>query len=258
MVRLCFYVNGDIMSNVSTYELEFKIECANESDDTAAAIIVAAGSSSRMGIPKQFIDLMGIPVLARTLKKFEYSSSISKIVLVVREDDVLRVQNLVKDYMIGKVTDIVVGGNSRAQSVKNGLSVLDSNDKYVLIHDGARPLVTEKIIKDVVLAVKKHTVAACAVKVKDTIKICDENGFAINTPKRDTLYAVQTPQGVVTSEYIKSLNSFENIDAFTDDLSVMEAAGFKPYLTEGDYKNIKITTPDDVVTAIGFLSGGEE
>lgn len=246
------------MSKVSTYELEFEVDCTAQSEISAAAIIVAAGSSSRMGVPKQFIDLMGVPVIARTLKKFENSNSISKIVLVAREDDVLKFQTLIREYMINKVTDIVVGGNSRAQSVKNGLSVLDENDKYVLIHDGARPLVTEKIIEDVVCAVAKHTVAACGVKVKDTIKQCDENGFAIYTPVRDTLYAVQTPQGVVTSEYIKALNSFDNIDSFTDDLSVMEAVGYKPYITQGDYKNIKITTPDDVVTATGFLSGGEE
>ncbi len=246
------------MSKVSTYNLEFKIDYTTQSEHSAAAIIVAAGSSSRMGIPKQFIDLMGVPVIVRTLKKFENSSSISKIVLVVREEDILKVQTLVREYMISKVTDIVAGGNSRAQSVKNGLSVLDKTDKYVLIHDGARPFVTPKIIEDVVCAVVKYNVAACGVKVKDTIKQCDDNGFAINTPKRDALYAVQTPQGVVTSEYIKALNSFDNIDSFTDDLSVMEAVGYKPYITQGDYKNIKITTPDDIVIAMGFLSGGEE
>ena len=246
------------MAEITDYKLEFQVEYSETSKESAAAIIVAAGSSSRMGVPKQFIDLMGVPVIARTLKKFQNAKCISKIVLVVRECDILKIQNIVKDYMIDKVTDIVVGGDSRAQSVKNGLAVLDKEDKYVLIHDGARPLVTEQIISDVVFAVAKHTVAACGVKVKDTIKLCDENGFALSTPKRDALYAVQTPQGVVTEEYIKALNSIENINEFTDDLSVMEAVGYKPYITNGDYKNIKITTPDDIITATGFLSGKEE
>ncbi len=234
-------------------------ETSTENGGTASAIIVAAGSSSRMGgIPKQLLNVGGIPVLARTLLAFENAACIKNIVIVARECDILSFQLLAEKYLITKVTDIVEGGSCREESVKNGVMCLGCDTKCLLVHDGARPFVNEKIITDVAKAAEEFGAAACAVPVKDTLKVV-ESGIVTNTLDRSSVFSVQTPQGFSFELFKKSITSKNDLSVFTDDCSVVEADGIKVHIVEGDYNNIKITTKEDISIAEGILaSGGEE
>lgn len=219
-----------------------------------AAVIVAAGESSRMGgISKQLQPLFGLPVILRSVLAFEKCAEIKNIVVVARGEDIPELQRLFDEHGISKLTDIVPGGDSRAQSVQNGIARC-VECKYVAIHDGARPLVTEKIITDTIDAASKYGAAAAAVPVKDTVKLTDENGRVQSTPDRSRLMAVQTPQTFLLDKYKQAVAAGgDEIDKFTDDCAVMEAAGFPVYLVGGDYKNIKITTPEDLIIAEALL-----
>ncbi len=234
-------------------ETEFKLEYEIEelpADGGVPVIVVAAGSSTRMnGINKQTALLCGVPLIIRTLMRFEKCSKISNIILVVKPYDVFSMQQLADRYHIEKLTDIVCGGDNRQQSVKNGLERLPENAETVLIHDGARPFVTDEIICGVISALGTHNAVTCAVKLKDTVKQVDENGNVLSTPDRNTLVAVQTPQGVNVSDYRAALENAGDLGRFTDDMSVMEAAGHKPFTVLGSYENIKVTTPEDIALA---------
>ncbi len=231
----------------------------NESAKEVPVIIVAAGSSSRMqGIDKRFLKLGEIPLIIRTLKKFEASKYIKNIILVTKKSDILPLQALAEQYEITKLSDIVEGGACRQESVKNGFARLSREDEFVLIHDGARPFVTEEIIGAVVLGFEKYKAVTCAVKVKDTIKQINENGEVLKTLKREELVAVQTPQGVCVSDYLSALENIENLDVFTDDMSIMEAAGHKVLTVSGSYNNIKVTTPEDIALAEAILREEEK
>ena len=217
-------------------------------------IIVAAGGSTRMGgVNKQFIEITGVPVIARTLLKFQHSDAVSKIILVTRKEDIPSLQLICEKYGISKLTDIVAGGENRQASVKNGLSRLSPCDESVLIHDGARPLVEDSTIRAVADALLKYDAVTCAVKVKDTIKQISPDCKIEKTLDRASLVAVQTPQGVKVQPYLEALEKTEDISLFTDDTSIMEAAGFSAYTVEGSYKNIKITTPEDIALAEIYL-----
>jgi 2-C-methyl-D-erythritol 4-phosphate cytidylyltransferase len=238
-------------------ELKLQYEISEKSESGIPVIIVAAGASSRMkGTNKQLTLLGGIPVIIRTLMVFENSKDISNIILVVRDEDLFEIQMLTQKYMITKLSDIVCGGKTRQESVLKGFSRLKESDNAVLIHDGARPLVDSKIISSVVLALENCDAVTCAVKVKDTIKEIDQNGKVIKTLARENLVSVQTPQGVNVAKYLEAV---KNVDVanFTDDTSIMEAAGHNVFVVEGSYKNIKITTKEDVNMAEGFLSEEE-
>lgn len=231
------------------FKLEFEIE-EQSADGGVPVIIVAAGSSTRMnGINKQTAMLCGVPLIIRTLMKFERCREISNIILVTKPDDVFTMQQLANEYQIHKLSDIVCGGDSRQQSVKNGLERLGANAETVLIHDGARPFVTDKIIRDVISALENHNAVTCAVKLKDTVKQVDENGNVLSTPDRSSLVAVQTPQGVHISDYRAAIEKAGDLGAFTDDMSVMESAGYIPFTVSGSYDNIKVTTPEDIALA---------
>lgn len=231
-------------------KLQYKI---NESETKAIpVIIVAAGNSTRMGANKQFMEIMGVPVIARTLMAFENSPSVSRIILVAKADDIFELQRLKTKYCISKVGDIVCGGSCRQESVLNGFQRLSADEKEVLIHDGARPLVTDEIIVSVAKALNGYSAAACGVRVKDTLKQVDESGKIIKTVDRNSVFAVQTPQGVKKEEYLTAVKNVD-LSAVTDDMSIMELAGYTCFMTEGSYKNIKITTPEDIVFAENFL-----
>ena len=236
-------------------ETKLKLEYSMENNtDAVPVIIVAAGSSSRMqGINKQFLEVGGMPVIVRTLLKFQNCSAVSRIILVTRAEDIFSLQMLGTNYNITKLSDIVCGGNSRQESVLKGFERLAEDERAVLIHDGARPFVSESIIVSVAEKLKEHFAVTCAVKVKDTIKQVDENGKVIKTLDRNTLVSVQTPQGVRKAEYLSSVEKAGDVSAFTDDMSVMEYGGYEVYTTAGSYKNIKITTPEDILIAEGFL-----
>ncbi len=235
-------------------ETKLKIEfTVKDNVSGIPVIIVAAGSSTRMGTNKQFLEIAGIPVIARTLQAFQNCEVVSRIILVTRAEDIFSLQSLGSVYGISKLSDIVCGGNSRQESVLKGFERLAKDEKNVLVHDGARPLVSDKVITSVAAALENHSAVTCAVKVKDTIKQIDENGKVIKTLIRDSLVAVQTPQGVRKDEYLNAVEKAEDVSVFTDDMSVMESAGFDVFTVEGDYKNIKITTPEDIPAAVGFL-----
>ena len=154
--------------------------------------------------------------------------------------------------MLTKVSDIVEGGKNRQESVLCGIKRLNSDDEVVLIHDGARPLVTDDIINRVINGLKEFNAVVPAVKVKDTIKQILKNGVVVKTVKRDDLVQVQTPQGVRVKNYLAALEG-KDLNTFTDDASIFEAVGESVLTVMGDYKNIKITTPEDVAVAVAFL-----
>lgn len=242
-----------------TTEFKLAYEVSDEQNEGIPAIIVAAGESRRMGgVDKQSALLAGVPVLARTLLNFERSSAVSAIILVVKEKNIFTAQLLAEQYGISKLTDIVCGGASRQQSVLNGFSRLDKSAERVLIHDGARPLTEDFIIRSVAEKLKTCSAVTCAVSVKDTIKTVDENGVVTGTPDRTSLVAVQTPQGVRVADYRAAAEQAGDVSGFTDDMSVMEAAGCTVYTVLGSYRNIKITTPEDIVAAEGMLRGETE
>lgn len=237
-------------------EITLQYEICEDSYQGIPAIIVAAGASSRMqGTNKQLLELNGIPVIINTLLKFENCKAVKNIILVVRTEDLFAMQLLTEKYMITKLSDIVCGGQTRQDSVLKGLSRVAEEDSAVLIHDGARPLVSGGIITSVANALEEYSAVTCAVKVKDTIKQIDENGKVVKTLERNSLVAVQTPQGVRIKEYLDAVQKAGDVSAFTDDTSLMEAAGYEVYTVEGSYRNIKITTPEDIAAARAY---GEE
>lgn len=239
---------------------EFKIEYSYVplKENALPAIIVAAGSFMRMGgIHKQFATLCGIPVVVRSLLAFENSPYISGIVLVVREEDILEMQNLCDRYSITKVKDIVKGGSDRHESVMNGIERLDKKEQFVLIHDGARPLVTDEIIEDAANGLKTFDATVSAVKVNDTVKLSKDGETVEKTVDRSELYFAQTPQGVNISKYKAASEILKDAD-FTDDASVMEQAGYTVKLTKGSMRNFKITTPADIKLAEMYIKGEEE
>lgn len=228
-------------------------DLAENQSNGIPVIVVAGGSSTRMGQNKLLIRLNGLPVLVRTLKAFQQCQGVGNIILVAAKDTLLEYQKLCDNYMLSKVTDIVEGGKNRQESVLCGLKQLKDSDEAVLIHDAARPLVSDKIIDRVINGLKEFNAVTPVVKVKDTIKQIATDGVVIKTVKRDDLVQVQTPQGVKIKEYLSALKD-KDLSLFTDDVSIFEAAGDKVLTVEGDYKNIKITTPEDVLIAEAFLS----
>ena len=242
------------MKKVNQTELKLQFEIVDNKTDGIPVIIVAAGNSTRMGgINKQFLELGGVPVIVRTLLAFEKSEYISRIILVTRDEDIFALQLLAERYSVSKLTDIIAGGNNRQQSVSNGLSRLTDTETEVFIQDGARPFVTEEIIGNVSNALKEFSAVTCGVKVKDTVKQISSDGIVEKTLDRNSLFAVQTPQGVKIAEYKKAIAEIDDLSLFTDDTSIMEAAGHKIKCVEGSYKNIKITTPEDVAIAESYL-----
>ena len=223
-----------------------------------AAIVLSAGVGSRMksDIPKQYIDLAGKPVIYYSLKAFE-DAGFSSIVLVCGKDDVEYCQEqIVKKHKLKNVTAIVPGGKERYHSVFEGLKAVGEAD-YVFIHDGARPMLTQEIIARLKDAVIKEEAAVAGMPVKDTIKIADENGFAKKTPNRNFVWMIQTPQVFETALVKKAYGMLmeQAHIAVTDDAMVVETMlGQNVKLIEGSYRNIKITTPEDLAIAEVFAA----
>lgn len=209
------------------------------------AVIVAAGSASRMGgIDKVMAPLGGEPMIARTVRAFQECDAISEIVVVTREDLIVPIGRLTRD--MSKVTAVVAGGASRQESVHLGLNALSDKVKLAAIHDGARPFVTWQLIDWVVRAANSYGAAAPAIPVKDTIK--EVQGFVVkNTPDRSALRAVQTPQ-VFDFDILRAALKKAKADGaeVTDDCSAVERMGMSVKIVEGDERNIKITTPLDL------------
>ena len=221
------------------------------------AIVLAAGKGNRMqsDIPKQYLDLLGKPVLYYSLQAFE-DSSVDDIILVTGKEDVEYCRNEIIDkYRLSKVSNIVEGGSERYWSVKNGLLCAGDAD-YVLIHDAARPCVTRQMIEDSIEEVKRSVACTVGVPVKDTIKVVDADGYSMDTPVRSTLWQIQTPQSFRYADLMDAYKKMELQDAtdITDDTMIMERfADQKTKVIMGDYCNLKITTPEDLDVAKIFL-----
>ena len=220
-----------------------------------SAVIVSAGNSSRMGgVNKQFLNICGIPVIAHSIKAFQDCAFINEIVIVTRDVDIDNIKRVTKDYNFTKVVAVVCGGETRQLSVLNGIKEINTSADFVAIHDGARPLVTEKVILDTLSCAIEFNAATTGVKVVDTIKSVDENEDIVDTPNRAFLRAVQTPQIFNKELYLNAVNNVPNSKDFTDDCKLIEAFGHKVKIVDGDYENIKITTPSDIEIATYYLS----
>ncbi len=222
------------------------------------AVVPAAGSATRMeGQDKILATLGDWPVLMHTLKALERSALIDEIVVVTRSDLMVTVGQLCKDYALSKVTKVIVGGDSRTRSVLAGILEASKQTKLIAIHDGARPLVTEALIDEVILQAARCSAAAPAVAVKDTIKRASR-GMVEATLDRDSLFAVQTPQVFDADLILAALKKAEDDGAaITDDCAAVERIGMSVALTLGSYENIKITTPTDLLVAGAILAGRE-
>ena len=215
---------------------------------SCGAVIVAAGSASRMGgIDKVMAPLAGEPMIKRTVRMFQQCDAVSEIVVVTREDLIVPITDLCREY--GKVTAVIAGGSSRQESVYRGLNTLSAKVKLAAIHDGARPLITWQVIDRAIRAGNTYNAAAPAVPVKDTIKTV-QGGVVVNTPDRAALRAVQTPQ-VFDLDLIRGAlhQAIEENAPITDDCSAVERLGMSVKMVEGDERNIKVTTPMDLKIA---------
>lgn len=215
------------------------------------AVVPAAGMGRRMGtnVKKQFIRLKGKEILIRTLERLAQVPEIEGILLMVSRDDLDLCQHLIHDYHIEKVKDILIGGNTRQESVLRGLSALPKDCTMVVIHDGARPLVTRQQVESTITAAREYGGAILAVPVKDTIKVADKKGYVQQTPPRTNLWSAQTPQ---TFRYPDILEGHRHAVvmgdyACTDDSQIVEKYLDLPVkIVQGSYENIKVTTPDDI------------
>ncbi len=219
----------------------------DDPDPRCSAIVVAAGKGSRMQseIKKQFLPLLGMPVLSHTLEAVEKSDMIKEIILVVSEDDILTAKDIVAASDLEKVTKIVAGGKNRAESVAKGLSEVADDAEIVMIHDGVRPCVSEVLIEECIRNAKKYGASALGVKPKNTIKKVNKDGFIEETVNREELVEIQTPQCFLADIIKKAYEDFDS--AATDDCALVEALGVKIHITEGSYANLKLTTREDLL-----------
>ncbi len=219
-----------------------------------SAVIVSAGNSTRMGgINKQFLELDGAPVIVNTITAFQRSHLVDEIVIVTRECDIDKIKNLVSKYNFTKVSAVVCGGETRQLSVYNGVVQTSTNTQIVAIHDGARPLVSDRVITETIKTAGECGAAATGVKVKDTVKVVDDNDNIIDTPDRAYMRFIQTPQVFNKKLYLDAVKTVENSKDFTDDCMLIEAYGKTVKFVDGDYENIKITTPEDIELAESYL-----
>ena len=212
------------------------------------AVIVAAGSASRMGgIDKVMAELGGEPMVVKSVRAFQECDAIREIVVVTRPDLIVPIRDLCIGF--DKVIAVVAGGKDRPASVSNGLTALSDKVKLAAIHDGARPLISWQVIDRAVRAANTYGAAAPAIPVKDTIKMV-QGGIVKETPERKHLYAVQTPQVFDFDLLRGALKKAETDKAeITDDCSAVERMGMSVKIVEGDERNLKITTPMDLTIA---------
>lgn len=223
------------------------------------AIIMAGGKGSRMGseISKQFLCIDGKEILAYTIDVFEQCKKIQEIIVVSGQGDMHKTKALVQKYGFQKISQFVVGGKERQDSVRNGLSKVSHQTEIVLVQDGVRPFVTEDMIERSIQGAMEYGSCIMGMPVKDTIKVCSPNGMAVETPDRCSLWQIQTPQ---TFQRDLLVQAYEKANAAgflgTDDASVAEFAGCKVKVVEGSYRNIKITTAEDLLIAEAFKKEG--
>lgn len=221
------------------------------------AIITAAGKSRRMGgVNKMLLPLLGKPILAHTIERFEQCGAIDEIVIIASKQAIREYQKIIKDYAFQKVKQIVEGGETRMESIANGLRAIRKCD-YVLIHDGARPFIKIKTVNKLLEEAKIHGAAVVGVKPKDTIQSINKDGFVLKTFDRSKLLAVHTPVVARYELVLKAREKAEkegilNIDGY-EDSALLARFGQLVKIVQGDYENIKITTPEDVYLAERIL-----
>lgn len=241
------------------------------------AIVLAAGSGSRMhsDVAKQYMRLAGKPVICHSLDAVERSEVIDDCILAAGRDDLDYVRDeIVGGYGFSKVAAVIAGGEERYLSVMNALRAIEqgalsvpNRDGYVFIHDGARPFLTETMLLRLADAVEEYHACVAAMPAKDTIKIADDKGFALQTPDRRAVWSVQTPQTfdirLATEAYERLADRLPKLKeqgiAITDDAAVVELfTDCRVKMVEGSYRNIKLTTPEDMTVAEAFLRQGNE
>lgn len=228
-------------------------------DAFISAVIVAAGNSTRMAgkQSKQFYEIAGRTVIARTLSVFFESVEIDEVIISARRQDFEGIRGEIRRCgETKKNIRMVEGGKTRQESVEKALLAVSEHADFVAIHDGARPLVTENVVRDTLAAALLHDAATTGVPVKDTIKQVAEDGEILATPNRTTLWNVQTPQVFRLTLYRQAMEyARAQGKNFTDDCQLLEFMGVPVYMVRGDYSNIKITTPEDIGCAEGLLKG---
>ncbi|MYB66745.1 2-C-methyl-D-erythritol 4-phosphate cytidylyltransferase [Candidatus Poribacteria bacterium] len=213
-------------------------------------LIPAAGKGKRMdsAVKKPYLVLADKPVLSHTIERFEHNSAIDNIFLIVHKSDFESCKNIViEPYNYKKVRGLIPGGETRQESVFNGLSALTDDVDYVIIHDGVRPFINNEIITKCLEAAAEWGAAVAAVPVKETIKFANEDHFSVQTPNRKLLWRVQTPQ-VFRKTVIETAHksAIQEGNGAPDDATLVERLGSPVKLVMGSYKNIKITTPEDM------------
>lgn len=218
-----------------------------EQRNTCSAVIVAAGNAQRMGADKVMLELGCMPVLARTLLAFQNCDEIDEIIVVTRMEKVEEVASLCKKYGVTKVGKVIRGGKTRMESALAGVSEVRSNAKLIAIHDGARPFVTDEVIRRTVDAAAAYMSAVPVIRSTDTLKAIDEDGLITGSVDREHTVRVQTPQ-VFNADLIKGALTKAVSDGLTltDDCSAIEIMGIKTHTVDGDEDNIKLTTPRDI------------
>ena len=230
-----------------------------EQKPSCAAVVLAAGGSVCMGSDKILAKLGEIPVLARTLRPFQNCEYISEIVVVTSAEKLMEVTELCREYNIGKVSKVVSGGKTRAESALAGVSEVSAKAELIAVHDGARPLVTEDLIRRTVEAASKKMAAVPAIRSTDTLKIAGADGAIVGTVDRESTWRIQTPQ-VFKADLIKGAltKAMKQGLPLTDDSSAMDLLGVKTYIVEGDEENIKLTRPLDLLLAAAILRDRRE
>lgn len=223
-------------------------------------VIAAAGNSTRMnGVNKILQEIFNKPVIYWTLSVFEHSKHVDTVILVVREKDLLEIKRLIKTWSLKKVKSIITGGRDRQESIWLGIQEADKlgfadNDLFIM-HDGSRPLIESQEIHKAIDATNRFGASVVAVRAKDTVKLADDNYQILQTLDRNHVWLVQTPQaaplGIVKKAFKKAVK--ENFFA-TDVAGILEHYGISVKIVEGNYKNIKITTPDDLDIVKSFLA----
>ena len=222
---------------------------------SCSAVVVAAGSSTRMGFDKVMAEVGGVPVIVRCLQSFQQAPGVSEVVVVTRTDLVPEVARLCQDYGLTKVAKVIRGGENRTQSARMGTLECDSKARLIAIHDGARPFVSVQVIEDAIAQAAVNGAAAPAVPVKDTVKTAHSR-IVEQTLDRSVMYAVQTPQ-VFDGDLIRAAlqKALDDGAQLTDDCAAVERLGMKVVLTAGDERNIKLTTPVDLLIGEALLEG---
>ncbi|MCF0137830.1 MAG: 2-C-methyl-D-erythritol 4-phosphate cytidylyltransferase [Oscillospiraceae bacterium] len=226
-----------------------------QKESKCTAVILAAGSSQRMGKDKILMDLGGAPVIAYTLMAFQNSEVIDDIVVVTRSESIQRLADICSSYGITKATRVVCGGSTRAESAYIGVCNADKDSTLIAIHDGARPFPSASLIERIVSSARQNGAAAPAVSATDTVRILNKKGQVTATPDRELVVLMQTPQ-VFDADLIKGALTkvIDKAMPVTDDCSAVEAVGFKVTVVEGERNNIKLTTVHDIYAAEKILA----